>query len=64
MIVLYFGERKVHSVMTDDEKKNRALAVETLYQIYKKYYPRWLCEKEYRADYKEKEDVSYHSNKK
>lgn len=50
--------------MTDDEKKNRALAVETLYQIYKKYYPRWVREKAQGELLKNRKDKMIHSSKK
>lgn len=48
--------------MTDDEKKNRALAVETLYQIYKKYYPRWVREKAQRELMKSGKEETIHSS--
>ena len=31
--------------MTDEEKMKRALAVENLYRLYKKYYPSWVEQK-------------------
>ena len=50
--------------MTDDEKKNRALAVETLYQIYRKYYPIWVREKTYREQEKSGEEIAHYSSAK
>lgn len=31
--------------MTAEEKLNRALAVENMYRLYKKYYPIWVEQK-------------------
>ena len=31
--------------MTTEEKLRRVLAVETLYRLYKKYYPLWVKQK-------------------
>lgn len=31
--------------MTDDEKLKRALAVENMYRLYRKYYPIWVEQK-------------------
>ena len=31
--------------MTDEEKMKRALEVENLYRLYKKYYPSWVEQK-------------------
>lgn len=49
-------------MMTDNEIKQRLLAVELLYHMFKKYYPQWLCETVNNGREENKEDLSANSN--